>query len=340
MLSEQFLIKQKQCCGNGCFKCPYIPKHTKGSYKIMNNMGYACINMQLSNQKPKIYTGRSMIKRTFESKGIEYASELGLDNCKDLFQIIKWNKENGFKFFRITSNLFPWSSEYELHQLPHYESIRETLHNIGNYVQVNGIRLTSHPGPFNVLTSPHEHVVENCITDLSIHGKVFDLMKLSHTPYNKINIHIGGVYGDKISAMERFCKNFERLPKSVKSRLTVENDDKASMYSVQDLYDGVYKVINIPIVFDYHHHRFNTGDLSEQQALELAISTWPDNIVPVVHYSESRNIEQKDDKIKPQAHSDYVYDYIDTYGNRVDIMVEAKHKELAVLKYKEIHEVV
>jgi UV DNA damage endonuclease len=116
----------------------------------------------------------------------------------------------------------------------------------------------------------------------------------------------------------------------------VENDDKASMYSVKDLYDGVYSVIGIPIVFDYHHHRFNTGDLSEQQALELAISTWGD-IVPVVHYSESRNIEQKDDKIRPQAHSDYVYDYIDTYGNRVDIMVEAKAKELAVLKYKEIH---
>ena len=303
----------------------------------MNNIGYACINMELSNSKPRIFTGRSMIKRTFESKGIEYASELGLDNCKDLFKIIKWNKENGFKFFRITSNLFPWCSEYELHQLLHFESIKDILHDIGNYVQVNGMRLTSHPGPFNVLTSPHEHVVENCVTDLSVHGRVFDLMNLSHTPYNKINIHIGGVYGDKVSAMERFCTNFNRLPDNVKSRLTVENDDKASMYSVQDLYDGVYKVIGIPIVFDYHHHRFNDGGLSEQEALELAISTWPTDIVPVVHYSESRSEEYEDPKIRPQAHSDYVYDYIDTYDNRVDIMVEAKAKELAVLRYKELH---
>ena len=91
-----------------------------------------------------------------------------------------------------------------------------------------------------------------------------------------------------------------------------------------------------PIVFDYHHHRFNTGGLTEEDAVEVAISTWGD-VVPVVHYSESRNIEQENDKIRPQAHSDYVYDYIDTYGNRVDIMVEAKHKELAVLKYKEVH---
>ena len=299
-------------------------------------MGYACINMQLSKQKPRIYTGRSMIKRTFKSKGIEYASELGLENCKDLYTIIKWNNENGFKFFRITSNLFPWSSEYKLSDMPDYKEICNILSDVGKYVDNNDMRITSHPGPFNVLTSPHPHVVDNCIVDLSIHGEVFDLMGLSRTPYNKINIHIGGVYGDKVSAMERFCTNFHRLPESVKSRLTVENDDKATMYSVVDLYEGVYKVIGIPIVFDYHHHRFNTGGLSEEDALEVAISTWGD-IVPVVHYSESRNIEQEDDKIRPQAHSDYVYDYIDTYGNKVDIMVEAKAKELAVLKYKEIH---
>ena len=305
----------------------------------MNRMGYACINMQLSSQKPKIYTGRSMIKRTFLSKGIDYASQLGLDNCKALYKILEWNHENGFNFFRITSNLFPWSSEYKLSDMPDYEEICDILSKVGKYAIDNDIRITSHPGPFNVLTSPHEHVVENCIKDLSIHGEVFDMMGLSRTPYNKINIHIGGVYGDKVSAMERFCENFHRLPNSVKSRLTVENDDKASMYSVVDLYEGVYKVIGIPIVFDYHHHRFNTGGLSEEDALEVAISTWGD-VVPVVHYSESRNIEQEDDKIRPQAHSDYVYDYIDTYGNEVDIMVEAKAKELAVLKYKEIHEVV
>jgi UV DNA damage endonuclease len=302
----------------------------------MNRMGYACINMQLSNQKPKIYTGRSMIKRTFKSKGIDYASELGLQNCKDLLHIIKWNHDNGFNFFRITSNLFPWCSEYKLSDMPDYDEICDVLSNAGSYATTNDIRITCHPGPFNVLTSPHEHVVENCIKDLTTHGEVFDLMNLSRTPYNKINIHIGGAYGDKVSSMERFCENFHRLPDSVKSRLTVENDDKASMYSVVDLYEGVYKVIGIPIVFDYHHHRFCNGGLSEEDALEVAISTW-NNIVPVVHYSESRNIEQEDNKIRPQAHSDYVYDYIDTYNNRVDIMVEAKAKELAVLKYKEIH---
>ena len=300
------------------------------------NIGYACINMQLSSQKPKIYTGRSMIKRTFKAKGIEYASELGLQNCKDLFEIVKWNNKNGFPFFRITSNLFPWSSEYKLKDMPDHQEICDVLDEVGKYVADNSMRITSHPGPFNVLTSPHPHVVDNCINDLSTHGEVFDMMGLSRSPYNKINIHIGGAYGDKESAMARFCVNFERLPDSVKSRLTVENDDKATMYSVRDLYDGVYKVIGIPIVFDYHHHQFCTGDMSEQKALELAIKTWGD-IKPVVHYSESRRDEKKDDTIRVQAHSDYIYDKIETYGNEIDIMVEAKAKELAVVKYIELH---
>ena len=90
-------------------------------------------------------------------------------------------------------------------------------------------------------------------------------------------------------------------------------------------------------MFDYHHHKFCDGGLSEQEALELAISTWPEGITPATHYSESRSIEQEDDNIRPQAHSDYVYDKIETYGNTIDVMVEAKKKELAVERYKEIH---
>ena len=302
----------------------------------MNSMGYACINMNLSKSKPRVTTNRSMIKRTFTEKGLPYASELTLQNCKDLLTILKWNNDNGFDFFRMSSDIIPWASEYNICDLPDYDEIKSVLKECGDFATDNNIRITKHPGPFNVLTSPHPHVVDNCIKDLSIHGEVMDMMGLSRTPYNKINIHIGGVYGDKKSAMERFCKNFERLPELVKSRLTVENDDKATMYSVKDLFYGVYAVIGIPIVFDYHHHRFNDGGLTEEGALKVAISTWGD-IKPVVHYSESRNIEQEDDKIRPQAHSDYVYDYIDTYGNEVDIMVEAKAKELAVLKYKEVH---
>jgi UV DNA damage endonuclease len=304
----------------------------------MQTMGYACINTYLSESKPRVTTNRTMIKRTFKEKGLPYSSELALQNCQDLVKIIQWNHDNGFKFFRMSSDLLPWASEYKIRNLPDYNAIKSTLQEAGRLASLYNIRITSHPGPFNVLTSPRPHVVTNCIKDLSIHGEVFDMMGLSHTPYNKINIHIGGAYGDKPSAMKRFCENFHRLPDSVKSRLTVENDDKANMYSVVDLYENVYKVIGVPIVFDYHHHQFQTGGLSEQDALELAMSTWPTDIVPVVHYSESRSREYEDPKIRPQAHSDYIIDYIETYGNTIDIMVEAKAKELAVIRYKELYE--
>ena len=293
----------------------------------MTNLGYACINMTL--RKDKITTNRSMIKRTFLKEGIRRSSDLALQNTRDLIEIIKWNHKNGFKLFRMTSDLIPWASEFSLSSMPDYRKISILLNGAGNLAAKYGQRITSHPGPFNVLVSPNERVVNTPISDLSIHGEIFDLMGLSRTPYNKINIHCNGVYGDKQSAMDRFCKNFERLPESVQTRLTVENDDKASMYSVKDLM-YIHERIGIPIVFDYHHHRFCTGDMTEQEALELAMSTWGD-IKPVVHYSESKTLE--DETAKPQAHSDYIYSKIDTYGHDLDIVVEAKAKELTVLNY-------
>ncbi len=296
------------------------------------NLVYACLNMTLGGQKPKITTNRSMIKKTFVDKGIDYAGELSLLNSRDLCEIVKWNVENGINFFRISSDIFPWASEYNIEDLPQYQRIKTVLSSCGNYTRDNRVRLTSHPGPFNVLVSPREHVVQNTITDLTNHGKVFDLLGLDRTPYNKINIHCNGVYGDKQSALDRFCKNFELLPESVQTRLTVENDDKASMYSVKDLM-YIHERIGIPIVFDYHHHKFCTGDMTEQEALELAISTWPKGITPVVHYSESKALHENNQKLKPQAHSDYINNLPSTYGNNVDIMVESKAKELSILPH-------
>ena len=296
------------------------------------NLGYACINMTLSGQKPKITTNRSMVRKTFLDKGLSYAGELGMQNARDLFHILKWNNENGINFFRLSSNFFPWASEYKFEELPHYLRIKTLLAGCGNYAKQNGMRLTSHPGPFVVLTSPHEKVVENAIVDLELHGKIFDMLGLEQSPYNKINIHCNGVYGDKKSAMDRFCENFKRLSPSVQSRLTVENDDKATMYSVKDLM-YIHEKIGIPIVFDYHHHKFQTGELTEEQALSLAVSTWPEGITPIVHYSESKALHEENEKLKPQAHSDYINEIPDTYGIDVDIMVEAKAKELAILPF-------
>jgi UV DNA damage endonuclease len=292
------------------------------------NLGYACINMSLGKN---VTTNRSMVKRTFNEKGLDYVSELALANSKDVLKILVWNKNNNIKFFRLSSALVPWGDGLDLTTLKDYDEISIALRRAGDYAKANGIRITSHPGPFVVLTSPKENVVEAAIKDLELHGKIFDLLGLSQTPYNKINIHCNGVYGDKLSAMDRFCENYLRLSDSVKKRLTVENDDKASMYNVKDLM-YIHSKINSPIVFDYHHHTFNTGDLSEEEALKLAITTWGD-ITPVVHYSESKALHEENNKLKPQAHSDYIKSLPNTYGLNVDIMVEAKAKELAILPF-------
>ena len=95
---------------------------------------------------------------------------------------------------------------------------------------------------------------------------------------------------------------------------------------------GIYQSIGIPITFDYFHHKFNTGDLTEEEALKLAATTWPKNIPQCCHYSESRRKEYLDESIRPQAHSDIIYERINTYGLEPDIVIEAKLKEQAIFK--------
>jgi UV DNA damage endonuclease len=293
------------------------------------NLGYACINLGFSQRpkKQRITTNRSMIKRTFQEKGLPYASELALLNSKDLLTIMKWNKENNIHFYRMSSDLIPWASEYELTQLPDYDAIAEALYEVGLYAAENNIRITTHPGPFNKLTSPKESVILNTIRDLEIHGEIFDLMCLPRTPYAKINIHVGAAYDDKPMALDNFCKNFQRLSEAVRSRLTVENDDKPSLYTTEELYNDIHKRIGIPVVFDYHHHDLHPGRLSEKEALDLALATWPVDVRPVVHYSESRSDEYGDPKIKPQAHSDSYVRAVNKYSNLEKLYLMKKHKK-------------
>jgi UV DNA damage endonuclease len=296
-------------------------------------LGYACINMHLQKTQ-KVTTNRGMIKRTFKAKGVAYASELAEFNTRNILPILMWNHKNNIKVFRMSSCLFPWASEYTLEDLPHWEQIQINLKKVGAYAKHCGIRLSFHPGPFNILTSPKEHVVANSIKDLETHGKIMDTIGMPRDRWSKINIHIGATYGDKKSAIDRWCKNYERLPESVKSRITLENDDKASMYSTKDLY-RVYERLGVPIVFDYHHHKFCTGDQTEEEALKLAASTWGD-VRPTCHYSESKALNEGL-KVKPQAHSDYIFKEVQDYGLDIDVVFEAKAKEQAILKYRELY---
>lgn len=297
----------------------------------MINYGYACLNTELRDKG--IFNSRTMRRKTFDEKGLSYVSNLCMHNVKDLITILNWNYKNNIKVFRISSEMFPWASEYEFEDLPDYEKICELLEIAGRYADVTGQRLSFHPGQFNCLASDKEHVIDNSIKDLEIHAKIFDLMNRPMNHYAKINIHLGSTCnGDLKLAAYNFCKNFERLSDSAQSRLTVENDDKANMFSAKFLYENITKEINVPIVFDAHHFELGPQDSSYEEAYLMAYDSWK-GIRPTFHYSNSKK-EYEDPNCRVYtAHSDYYYKPFVVVKDDVDVVLEAKMKEKALQKY-------
>lgn len=289
----------------------------------IRHIGYACINEQLKHNDPKIFTGRTMRFRTFNDRGLEYVNTLILKNLSDLQKILNWNVQRGIYLFRVSSNLFPWWHKYNMEDLPTFDRIKSKLSGIGTLSFKYDLRLTFHPDHFTKLASLSEESRLEAIQEIELHSRIFDLMGFTPSVENKINIHVGGAYGDKKSTLSRFNDSINALSENARKRITVENDDRESLFSIKDLHESV----EIPLVFDYFHHNFNSSGLSHKEALELAISTWPKNIVPVVHYSEYKE-EGKN------SHSDFIEGEIDTYGHKVDVMFEAKMKEQAVLHWR------
>jgi UV DNA damage endonuclease len=300
----------------------------------MRRYGYCCINMTLGEGKKetRITTNRSMVKKTFIERGLSYASETALLNAKDLIKVIRWNNENGIKMYRMSSDIFPWASEYEYTDLPDFEAIRIALKQAGDEAKAGGQRLTFHPSPYGVLASLRDDVVTNAIKDLRQHAEIMDLMGLDQSFFYPINIHVNTTKPTKEEAAERFCQNYALLPDTVKKRLVVEVDDKRSQYTAVDLYHMVHSKIGIPITFDYLHNKCNPSHLDEKQALALCLSTWSEGVPAITHYSDSRK-NHEDPLCKEVAHSDWIHNKIPTYGMDFDIELEVKLKEVALLEY-------
>jgi UV DNA damage endonuclease len=274
-----------------------------------------------------------MIQRTFKEKGLAYASELALKNTTDLTKMLIWNELHNIRVFRLGSGIFPWGTEYNITDLPDYTQIARNLQLVGALAKAGGHRITAHPDHFVKLGSLKETVVVNSIKDLELHSLVFDMMGLSATPYNALNIHVGMNFSEETAT--RWVTNFNRLSVNCRNRMTVENDDKASGFSVLQLFATVFADTAVPITFDYFHHQFHPDGLTTQDAVELAAGTWPEGITPLFHYSESKNINENLQG-NPRAHSDYVYASIDDFGLTLDVDLECKAKELALFKYREL----
>ncbi len=133
--------------------------------------------------------------------------------------------------------------------------------------------LSGHPDQFIVLSSPRPEVVKSSVRDLAYHAEVAEWVNA-----DVINIHAGGAYDDKIKALNRIKETVYRLPISIRKRLTLENDDR--LYSPKDLLP-VCREMEIPLVYDVHHHRCNPEGVPEEEITELTMDTW--NREPLFH---------------------------------------------------------
>ncbi len=300
----------------------------------MNRIGYCCIPMGCNigkKKKDQLQVNRGMVKKTFLAKGIAYASELVVDNLKDTLKVLEYNVKNGIYVYRLSSDSFPWMTEYRFEDLPNFAYIHSLMKKIGDYIKEKDIRVSYHPGPFNVLASENPSVVEKTIDELNKHAELMDLMGLDRTRYYPINIHINTTKPTREEAAQRFVDGFALLSESCKARLTLENDDSPNQYSVKILHDLVYLKTGIPIVFDQHHFNYGPQDQTMEEALRMACSTWG-GIKPMTHMSSPKTLE--DTSGKNTAHADYIYEEIKTFGLEFDTEIEAKAKDLAVIKYR------
>jgi UV DNA damage endonuclease len=295
-------------------------------------LGLMCINNTL--RKKDIYCSRTCIRKNFT---VEKAMNLAYQNISDIKELIKWNVKNNIHSLRISSDLLPHFTDSETQEY-NLDFAYELLQEIGIYAKEVGHRLTFHPGQFCQVGAKDSSIFGKTVLDLDMHASIFDIMELDENSI--VNIHLGGMYGDKEASKRRWIDQFDDLPSCVKARLTIENDEKC--YSTRDCLDVAYQV-GIPVIFDNHHYycysQLHPNEEQEEidNLLEEIVDTWGDREV-LCHISEQK------EGSKVGAHSDYISrlpDYYlsfpETFGRNLYLDIEAKGKEEAILKLYKTH---
>ena len=253
-------------------------------------------------------------------------NRLCLENAQALMAALGYCHAHGIGCFRVNSQILPIKthpeSGYAVEELPDGDEVVRLFRECGVFARLHGLRICFHPDQFVVLNSPRPDVVDKSIQELEYQAEVSEWLGA-----DVINIHGGGAYGDKRKALSDFASNLSRLSPSVRSRLTVENDDKT--YTPADLLP-LCRTEGIPLVYDVHHHRCLADQLSVEQAIEQAIATW--NREPLFHISSPIDGWQG---AKPERHHDYIdiSDFPACWLKKsLTVEVEAKAKEAAVEK--------
>lgn len=294
-------------------------------------LGLCCLNITLRGQKPSVFCSRKMIIRKIEEEGIQSLKLKIIQNLNDLYEMIKWNEQHGIKVLRISSELFPHISnpKVEGYDMEFADAI---LKKIGEYARSLNHRLTFHPGQYNVVGSPNEATFQQTINDLSYHAEVLDRMGMGAD--SVMVVHGGGLYGDKEKTIERWCENYKRLPEPIRRRLVLENCERC--FSIEDcLY--VSEKVDVPVVFDTHHfscYNILHPDETFQKAdnyIEAILNTWKRRgIKPKFHVSEQGSGRTGHHSDFIELIPNYLLEIPEKYGCEVDIMIEAKKKELAI----------
>jgi UV DNA damage endonuclease len=296
-------------------------------------LGLCCLNTTLRDQNPSVFCSRKMIIRKIEEDGIQALKLKIIQNLNDLYEMIKWNEENGIKVLRISSELFPHISNPKVEGYD-MEFADALLKKIGEYARSLNHRLTFHPGQYNVVGTPNEATFQQTINDLSYHAEVLDRMGMGSD--SVMVVHGGGLYGDKEKTLERWCENYKRLPEPIKRRLVLENCEKC--FSIEDcLY--VSEKVHVPVVFDTHHYScYNFLHPDERfkrpgEYMEAILNTWKRRgIKPKFHVSEQGSGRTGHHSDYIEVIPDYLLEIPERYGCDIDIMIEAKKKELAIFK--------
>lgn len=272
-----------------------------------------------------------MILKSFETKGMDYLKSLIRQNLEDTIKLIEWNYQHNINVFRLSSDLFPHKSNPKAPSYT-FDFALDLLTKIGETAKKYNQRLTFHPGQYDVLATPNEEVLKHTIDDLIYHADVLDLMGMDSN--SVLVVHGGGVYRDKDSAKQRWCKNFESLPGNIRSRLVLENCEKN--FSIVDCLE-ISEVLGIPIVFDTHHFTCY-AELHPEEHFEPAsyyipmiLESWGSR-KPKFHVSEQGPGKRGHHSDFVESIPDYLLEIPKKYGIEIDIMIEAKMKEQAILK--------
>jgi UV DNA damage endonuclease len=285
------------------------------------SIGYACLCVGVPDTKLKTCIQANATK--------ENLNELIQHNLLSLENIIDYNIKNGIKLFRISSDIIPFGSS-PVNSLNWRQTYASRLSTIGEKIRRNGIRVSMHPGQYTVMNSPNPDVVRRAVDDLKYHTEVLESLGVSSK--HKIILHIGGMYGDKKLASERFIRNYLMLDGKIKERLVIENDDKC--YNIGDVIDIAEKS-NMPVIYDNLHNQLNPCDdtKSDTHWINRCKNSWAlKDGCQKIHYS------QQDNSRKAGSHSNSINaaQFVDFYqGLRredIDIMLEVKDKNLSAVK--------